>query len=223
MRQISESAAALVKRIFERNADAQAAYVTSDDQVFRNENDALGQANNLKRAGKSAEITTITRAESEEQGAEGKPSIGAAVAKVLLDAAKSGSLVQVNPNLPGTESGKGDGGERGAESGDQGAEGKSGERGAESGKGTEGKEPGKPELTGKEKAAKVLELATAKRADAQAGYDAAVANKGSLPEGAHANTVRAADKRIEKALAELATAESELEAAEAAVAELDGE
>lgn len=156
MRKISESAAALVKRIFERNAEAQAAYVTSDDQVFRSENDANGQANNLKRAGKSAEITTITREESENEG------------------------------------GKGEGGKE-------------------------------PELTGKEKAAKVLELATAKRADAQAKYDAAVENKGTLPEGAHHSTVKAADKRIDKALAELATAESELEAAEAEMLVFVGE
>jgi hypothetical protein len=155
MRKISESAAALVKRIFERNAEAQAAWVTSDDQVFRSENDALGQANNLKRAGKSAEMTTVLRSDVEE-------------------------------------SGKGDGGKG-------------------------------PEQTGKEKAAKVLELATAKRADAQEVYDAAVEAKGKLPDGAHVNTVKAADKRIEKALAVLATAESELEAAEAAVAELGGE
>jgi uncharacterized protein YgiM (DUF1202 family) len=161
MRKISDSAMALVKRIFERNADAQAAYVTSDDQVFRSENDALGQANNLKRAGKSADVVTVLRngvVSDELGGGPAKDMTEEEVAAAVVAAAKD-----------------------------------------------------------------ALTKATAKRADAQAVYDAAVEAKGKLPEGAHVNTVKAADKRIEKALAVLAEAESELEAAEAALAELGGE
>jgi hypothetical protein len=161
MRKISESAAALVKKIFERNAEVTAAYVTSDDQVFRSHNDALGQAGNLKRAGKSDEVTTITRAESGKQGA---------------GSANEG-----------------------------------------------GKEPGAPEMTEKEKAAKAVELATAKRAKAQANYDTAVENKRLLPEGAKPQTVRAIDSKIDKALGVLAEAETELAKAEAALADVDGE
>lgn len=58
---ISDNVLARAKKVFERRADRDKIFVTADGSVFSVENDAIGQANNLKAAGKSSEVVIIRR------------------------------------------------------------------------------------------------------------------------------------------------------------------
>lgn len=50
-----------LKKLFGKHPNQDKIFVTSDGQMFFNQNDADGQAGNLKHAGKSDAVTTVTR------------------------------------------------------------------------------------------------------------------------------------------------------------------
>lgn len=74
MQSVTEKVLLKVRKAFERKADREKVYVTSDGSVFAAENDAVGQAHNLKRAGKSDAVVAISRADLE--ALEGATSAG---------------------------------------------------------------------------------------------------------------------------------------------------
>lgn len=73
-----------LKNVFARHDGAEL-FVTSDGQIFYKQNDANGQAGNLRQTGKSAEVLTVTREDLQEEEPVKEPSSKEVLA-ALLDA-----------------------------------------------------------------------------------------------------------------------------------------